>query len=33
MNRDYHLDRYRCPILATGALTFVAAIVASPLWR
>jgi hypothetical protein len=33
MNRNDNLDRYWCPILATGALTFIAAIIALPLWR
>jgi hypothetical protein len=33
MYRYANLDRYWCPIAATGALAFIAGIVVSPLWQ
>jgi hypothetical protein len=33
MQSLHSLDRYWCPIVAAGSLTFIASIIAAPLWR
>ncbi len=33
MKRHGYFERYWCPVLTSGALTFIASIVTAPLWR
>jgi hypothetical protein len=33
MNGHGYLERYWCPLLMSGSLMFIAAVVMAPLWR
>jgi hypothetical protein len=33
MDRDGFFERYWCPVLMSGSLVFLAAIVTAPVWR